>query len=65
MVENRVSALPVVDSRMHCIGVISVTDLVGMTKELSDELNAFPSLAGGIIKHWCKNSSTPICSPSR
>jgi CBS domain-containing protein len=46
MVENRVSALPVVDSRMHCIGVISVTDLVGMTKELSDELNALSESGG-------------------
>lgn len=40
MVENHVSALPVVNSRGLCIGVISVTDLLGMTKELSDELNA-------------------------
>ncbi|HEY2148164.1 MAG TPA: CBS domain-containing protein [Pirellulales bacterium] len=40
MVENRVSALPVIDSRGHCVGVISVTDLLGMTKDLSDELNA-------------------------
>lgn len=46
MVENRVSALPVVDSRMHCIGVISVTDLLGMTKELSDELNALSGSGG-------------------
>ena len=40
MVENRVSALPVVDARGHCVGVISVTDLLGVTKDLSDELNA-------------------------
>ncbi len=47
MVENRVSALPVVDSRGHCVGVISVTDLLGMTKDLSDELNAL-SESGGL-----------------
>jgi CBS domain-containing protein len=47
MVENRVSALPVVNSRQHCVGVISVTDLLGMTKDLSDELNAL-SESGGL-----------------
>jgi CBS-domain-containing membrane protein len=47
MVENRVSALPVVDARQHCVGVISVTDLLGMTKDLSDELNAL-SESGGL-----------------
>src|ERR1051326_133427 len=47
MVENRVSALPVVDSRGHCVGVISVTDLLGMTRDLSDELNAL-SESGGL-----------------
>jgi CBS domain-containing protein len=40
MVENRVSAMPVLDARNHCVGVISVTDIIGMTKELSDELDA-------------------------
>ena len=47
MVENHVSALPVVDARGHCVGVISVTDLLGMTKDLSDELNAL-SESGGL-----------------
>lgn len=47
MVENRVSAMPVVDVHQHCIGVISVTDLLGMTKDLSDELNAL-SESGGL-----------------
>lgn len=47
MVENRVSAMPVVDAHRHCIGVISVTDLLGMTKDLSDELNAL-SESGGL-----------------
>ena len=47
MVENRVSALPVVDARQHCVGIISVTDLMGVTKDLSDELNAL-SDAGGL-----------------
>ncbi len=47
MVENRVSAMPVVDARRRCIGVISVTDLLGMTKDLGDELNAL-SESGGL-----------------
>jgi CBS domain-containing protein len=47
MVENRVSALPVVDARGCCVGVISVTDLLGVAKDLSDELNAL-SEAGGL-----------------
>lgn len=47
MVENHVSALPVIDGRQHCVGVISVTDLLGMTKDLSDELNAL-SESGGL-----------------
>ena len=46
MVENRVSALPVVDARGHCVGVISATDLLGMTKDLSDELNALSESRG-------------------
>jgi CBS domain-containing protein len=47
MVENHVSALPVVDAHQRCVGVISVTDLLGMTKDLSDELNAL-SESGGL-----------------
>jgi len=47
MVENHVSALPVIDARQHCVGMISVTDLLGMTKDLSDELNAL-SESGGL-----------------
>lgn len=46
MVENRVSALPVVDSRGHCVGIISVTDLLGMTRDLSDELNSLAESGG-------------------
>jgi CBS domain-containing protein len=46
MVENRVSALPVVDARGYCVGVISVTDLLGVTKDLSDELNALSESQG-------------------
>ena len=46
MMENRVSALPVIDARHRCVGVISVTDLLGVTKDLSDELNALSEARG-------------------
>lgn len=46
MVENNVSALPVIDARRRCVGVISVTDLLGVTKDLSDELNALAETGG-------------------
>ena len=46
MMENRVSALPVIDARNRCVGVISVTDLLGVTKDLSDELNALSEVGG-------------------
>jgi CBS domain-containing protein len=39
MVENRVSALPVVDRCGTCQGIVSTTDLVDLTLELEDELH--------------------------
>lgn len=49
MVENKVSALPVTDSRDRCLGVISASDLLGLTKDLGDELNEL-SHTGGLAK---------------
>lgn len=49
MVENKVSALPVTDSRDRCLGVISATDLLGLTKDLGDELNEL-SHTGGLAR---------------
>lgn len=46
MLENRVTALPVVDVRRHCVGVISVSDLLGAAKDLNDELNALSETGG-------------------
>jgi CBS domain-containing protein len=37
MTENRVSALPVVDRRNHCVGILSTSDLVDMTRDLDDD----------------------------
>jgi CBS domain-containing protein len=38
LVENRVSGLPVVDGRQRCVGVLSVTDLIDLARELDDEI---------------------------
>ena len=38
MGENRVSALPVVNARNACIGVLSTSDLVDMTRDVDDDL---------------------------
>lgn len=38
MGENRVSALPVVDSRNRCIGILSTSDLVDMTRDVDDDV---------------------------
>lgn len=38
MGENRVSAIPVVDHAGKCVGIISTTDLVDMTRDVDDDL---------------------------
>jgi CBS domain-containing protein len=38
LIENRVSALPVVNGRQQCVGVLSTTDLIGLARELGDEV---------------------------
>jgi CBS domain-containing protein len=37
MVENRVSALPVIDAHERCVGMLSTTDLIDLTHELEDD----------------------------
>ena len=39
MGENRVSALPVVDNHNHCVGILSTSDLVDMTRDVDDDLH--------------------------
>jgi CBS domain-containing protein len=46
MVENRISALPVIDSRGRCVGVISSTDLLQKSLELGEELESLNSTTG-------------------
>jgi CBS-domain-containing membrane protein len=38
MGENRVSALPVVDSHQRCVGILSTSDLVDMTRDVDDDI---------------------------
>jgi CBS domain-containing protein len=39
MVENHISALPVIDEEDHCVGMVSATDLIALTRELDEELS--------------------------
>lgn len=38
MVENRVAALPVVDARDRCVGIITTTDLIDLTRDVDDDI---------------------------
>jgi CBS domain-containing protein len=40
MEENRVSTLPVVDNEDHCVGMLSTSDLVDMTRDVDDDVYA-------------------------
>ena len=51
MVENRVSALPVVDNRQHCIGVISMSDLADVTRDLDNQLASLDD-CDGLSRTW-------------
>jgi CBS domain-containing protein len=39
IVENRLAALPVIDGRGHCVGMIATSDLIDLTLEVDDELS--------------------------
>lgn len=44
LVANRVSALPVVDKRNNCIGILSTTDLVDFTRDIGDDVREVDEL---------------------
>lgn len=46
MVENKVSALPVVDGHDRCVGVISSTDVLQLALQFSGELEALGATEG-------------------
>ena len=39
MEENQITALPIVDSKRHCVGILSASDLIEVARELGDELS--------------------------
>lgn len=39
MEENRITVLPIVDSKRHCVGILSASDLIEVARELGDELS--------------------------
>ena len=39
MTENRVSALPIVDSRDRCVGIFTTTDLLDLTRDVDDDVH--------------------------
>lgn len=60
MVENRVSALPVVDRNNRCIGMVSSSDLVELTKDLEDELESVeenPNTELWLVKRLISNTT--------
>ncbi|MBI3463352.1 MAG: CBS domain-containing protein [Planctomycetes bacterium] len=46
MVENRVSALPVIDAHNRCVGMLSGTDLLQLALQLGGELEALNTSEG-------------------
>jgi CBS domain-containing protein len=50
MVENHVSALPVVNTKEVCVGILSATDLIGLTRDVNDELLTMQ--AGEFTPQW-------------
>jgi CBS domain-containing protein len=46
MLQNHVSAVPVVDGRGKCIGVLSTTDVLNFAQELDDEVTALGKTKG-------------------
>ncbi|MDB4539527.1 CBS domain-containing protein [Saprospiraceae bacterium] len=50
MGENCVSALPVVDRKNRCIGILSTGDLVDMTRDTDDDLRQLDLLDAGTTK---------------
>ncbi len=63
MVENRVSALPVVDRTNRCIGMVSSSDLVELTKDLEDEFESLeedPTAELWLVKRLVNNTTHEV-----
>jgi CBS domain-containing protein len=51
MAENRLNALPVLDSQEHCVGILSASDLVELTRDLNEELRDLGRV-NEVSYHW-------------
>ncbi|MEK6233204.1 MAG: CBS domain-containing protein, partial [Planctomycetales bacterium] len=51
MVENRVSALPVVNARKQIAGILSTSDLIDLTSEVDEDLNYLDEVENE-NRHW-------------
>ena len=51
MAENRIAALPVVDRRDHCVGILSTSDLVDVARGVDDNLEQL-NQTDGIARGW-------------
>jgi len=51
MEENRISALPVVDRQRRCVGILTATDLIELTRELDDELTDLTHVSD-VSRQW-------------
>ena len=52
MAENKVSALPVVDREGHCVGLLSTSDLVEVTRDLEEGLNELERVDELLFGHF-------------
>ena len=55
MVENRISALPVVDPQQCCVGMLSATDLVDLTRSLVEDLSD-PAQISRVLQQWLSDN---------
>lgn len=64
MGENRVSALPVVDNRDRCVGILSTADLVDMTRDLDDDLSQLDTADTGSLRFLLNRLSQSLSGES-
>ncbi|MCA9229430.1 MAG: CBS domain-containing protein [Planctomycetales bacterium] len=60
MVENQVSALPVVDRHNVCVGMISSSDIVELTKDIDEEFESLEETgtASAWLAQWLVRNTT-------
>ena len=51
MTEHRVSALPIVDSRNHCVGIFTTTDLLDLTRDVDDDVHQIDAV-DPVSRRW-------------